>query len=425
MANNKHLNISDRQTIEIGIRNGSTKTAIAETLNKDPSTIAKEIKLHRYKYSNCHLPVECANYSRCKKIKNCRKGCEDYIPFICKRRDKSPGACNGCAKAQNCHYDKYKYVASEADNEYTTKLKESRQGFNISKAEVIRIGNIIEPLIKQGQSLYVILTNHFDEINLSEKTLYTYIEQGLFKSVGIKLSQMDLIRQVNRKLPKSKANLYKPRNDYSYLKGRLYEDYKNYLNENPNANVVEMDTVYNDVTNGPFIQTFKFMRYGFLFCIFHKEKTSSSMNSGVLLLEKILGEELFNLEVEVLITDRGQEFRGLPEIENRDDGSKRFRLYYCDAMASCQKGSLENKHIELRYILPNGVDLYKLGLNNQDDMNLVTSNIDSAPKEKLNGKSPFELMEFLQPQLYKKFQDYNVVKVDKDKVILKPYLLKK
>ncbi len=94
-------------------------------------------------------------------------------------------------------------------------------------------------------------------------------------------------------------------------------------------------------------------------------------------------------------------------------------------MASCQKGSLENKHIELRYILPNGVDLYKLGLNNQDDMNLVTSNIDSAPKEKLNGKSPFELMEFLQPQLYKKFQDYNVVKVDKDKVILKPYLLKK
>ena len=115
----------------------------------------------------------------------------------------------------------------------------------------------------------------------------------------------------------------------------------------------------------------------------------------------------------------------MPNIETREDGTIRTRLYYCDPMMSCQKGSCENMHTELRYILPKETDLYALGLKNQDDMNLVTSHINSAPKEKLNGKSPLELMEFLNPKLFKKFFDFGIAKIDKDKVILKPYLLKK
>ena len=42
-----HLTASDRNIIEVGINNGSTKTAIAQTLGKDKSTIGKEINLHR------------------------------------------------------------------------------------------------------------------------------------------------------------------------------------------------------------------------------------------------------------------------------------------------------------------------------------------------------------------------------------------
>ena len=41
---------------------------------------------------------------------------------------------------------------------------------------------IICPLIKQGQSIYTILENH-PEITQCEKTIYTYIEIGLFKDV--------------------------------------------------------------------------------------------------------------------------------------------------------------------------------------------------------------------------------------------------
>ena len=46
MANNKHLTFDDRMTIEKGLSNGASCKAIGDTLNKDKSTILKEIKTH-------------------------------------------------------------------------------------------------------------------------------------------------------------------------------------------------------------------------------------------------------------------------------------------------------------------------------------------------------------------------------------------
>lgn len=236
---------------------------------------------------------------------------------------------------------------------------------------------------------------------------------------------MDLRRQVSRKLPKNQACQYKKRKDFHYLKGRLYKDFLEILEVDPNFSVVEMDTVYNNVSNGPFIQTFKFIKYGFMFAILHSKKDGTHMLQGVNLLEDILGHDLFKNEVQLLLTDRGSEFVCADEFEVRDDGTRRTRVYYCDPMQSGQKGSLENNHIELRYICPKEVDLYRLGLRTQNDLNLVLSHINSTPKEKLNGKSPIELTEFLHPKLMKKFYNFGLTKIDRDEVILKPYLLKK
>ena len=56
-----HLTLDERRIILTGITNGSTKTAIAQTIGKDKSTIAKEIKLHRTISHKCGFPLECAN----------------------------------------------------------------------------------------------------------------------------------------------------------------------------------------------------------------------------------------------------------------------------------------------------------------------------------------------------------------------------
>ena len=43
---------------------------------------------------------------------------------------------------------------------------------------------MVDPLIKSGQSPYQIVTNH-PELSISEKTLYNYIEQGVFRDFGL------------------------------------------------------------------------------------------------------------------------------------------------------------------------------------------------------------------------------------------------
>ena len=54
----------------------------------------------------------------------------------------------------------------------------------------------------------------------------------------------------------------------------------------------------------------------------------------------------------------------------------------------------------------------------------MVSHINSQPKENLKGKSPLEMMEFLSADLYKKFIEFGIKKIENDEIILKPYLLK-
>ena len=138
---NTHMDLSDRVIIEKGLTNGSTKTAIAKTLGKDPSTICKEVKLHRTLTHKCPYPLECSN-KKCIYGRNCTKDCPDYEPFICKRRDKSPGVCNGCPNFTHCRNDKYVYKAEEAFNSYSETLTVSRQGADTTVDEVKHIGNL-------------------------------------------------------------------------------------------------------------------------------------------------------------------------------------------------------------------------------------------------------------------------------------------
>lgn len=82
-------------------------------------------------------------------------------------------------------------------------------------------------------------------------------------------------------------------------------------------------------------------------------------------------------------------------------------------------------HIQLRYILPKETDLRNLGLVDQNALNLVVSHVDSAPVEKMGGKSPLDVADFMYHDLYEKLMAFGLQNIEKDRVILKPYLLKK
>lgn len=68
--------------------------------------------------------------------------------------------------------DKYYYRATRAQKEYKTVLSESRAGINATEEEIKALDDIVTPLIKNGQSVYMILQNR-PEITQREKPFTT------------------------------------------------------------------------------------------------------------------------------------------------------------------------------------------------------------------------------------------------------------
>ena len=178
-----HLSLDNRKNIELGIVEGLSKTQISNKINRNPSTIAKEIIKHRkLKPRNTfNQDSICIHLKECRR---CTKKCERYQEPYCARRDRNIGACNSCPKIKQCKLDKYFYYATKANEAYEYTLVDSREGVNLNYPELKQIATIMKPLLDKGQTIYQILENH-KEITQCSKTLYTYIEMGLFKDFGI------------------------------------------------------------------------------------------------------------------------------------------------------------------------------------------------------------------------------------------------
>lgn len=273
--NTKQLSLSQRIKIEDMLNQRCRKYEIAKEIGKNQSTIAREINKH--KILKPHNPLKHDNTYNCKYFINCKVctgKCRIYQPISCKDRDRNVGACNNCPNIKSCKLDKYFYKAEEAQKDYEYTLRDSRQGVNLNTSELIELAHIICPLIKKGQSIYTILNNH-PEIKLCEKTIYNYIEMGLFKDWDV--TNLTLKRKVKRKISKKKLKKRKEPADYE---GRTYTDYLEYKIQNPNIPTTEMDTVYN-YQSGPYIQTFIFENTSFMIGILHENKTANSMSESL------------------------------------------------------------------------------------------------------------------------------------------------
>jgi len=235
---NKALTLDERKGIETGIRNGSTKTALADTIGKDKSTVGKEIRRHRILKHKCPMPLECSNYAKCKFHRHCLVSCPSYLKFSCTRRDRSPGACNGCGSYSQCRFNKYYYDANTAHDEYRKELVDSREGVNLAVSQAKEIAAVIGPLLKKGHSPYQIIQDNPD-LGISEKTLYNYISQQVFSVAGI--YDIDLRRKVSRKPSKKLAKTYKKRENRAFLKGMEYKDFLAYKDEHPDAHILLTD----------------------------------------------------------------------------------------------------------------------------------------------------------------------------------------
>jgi len=406
-----HLTLEDRKMIQSAIEEGKSKAEIGRMLGKDPSGISREIKRHReFKSRNTfNRPVLCENRRACKG--RCAGKCENFKEPMCTRRDSIPGVCNGCEKRAKCPLDKYFYNAARADAAYRMILVDCREGINLRADECQAIGTILAPLLKQGQSVYQVLSAH-REIPLSERTIYRYIETGVFKGVGV--DNFSLKEQVNRKQFKGK---YKKRKEPVNYNGRRYSDYLLFMQQHPEMCAIEMDTVYNH-PSGPYIQTFMFPDLGFMIGRIHQEKTNLCMSAAVDLYQSRLGLDLFRKLFGLVLTDRGSEFEMWKLFEYDKQGNSRLNIFYCDPMQSSQKPHVENNHNYVRDIVPNGKSLMCIS---QADIDLMFSHINSTPRKALRGKTPFEVFSF-----YHGVETAGLLgiqEIARDDVILRPSLL--
>lgn len=407
---NSHLTLEDRKKIQEGLEKGLSRTEIAKNINKDISTVAKEIKSKRkLKPRNpFNNPITCTKFKECRI---CHGKCSEYEEIKCTRRDRKVGVCNLCPDISKCRLDKYFYYAKQAHESYLYTLKDSREGVNLNTTEMLEIVDIIKPLLKQGQSIYQILKNH-PEIKMCSKTLYMYIESGIFQDYGI--NNFSLRRQVAMR----KRKKLKKRKEPVNYEGRRYKDYLEFVKENPIIPTTQMDTVYNQ-QDGPYIQTFIFQNTGLMIGFLHPEKTSESMASTLDNLQETLKDDYQKL-FSLLLTDRGSEFEKYELFEvNAETGEIRSNIFYCDPQTPSQKPHVENNHNYVRDIIPNGKSLKNL---TQEDLNLMFSHINSTPRKVLNGKTPYEAFEFLYGNEI--LEKLNIRKIAKDMVTLQPYLLK-
>ena len=119
--------------------------------------------------------------------------------------------------------------------------------------------------------------------------------------------------------------------------------------------------------------------------------------------------------MEILLTDNGHEFIKLDELQQI---LKKTNIFYCHPYSSCEKGSIENNHELLRRVIPQGVSLK---CYNQEDINLLCSNINSLFREELDGKCPFNLIdEFISTDI---LNELGLKQIDPLNVSLIPELL--
>lgn len=397
-GNQKHLTLENRIYIENELNKGTSFKDIAKFLCKDPTTISKEVKAHRlsdwyhkgtfYNAKNfCIHRYHCKKTNACGKIvlcgvkcascPTCNRTCKDFEKERCNRLDKAPYVCNGCPKRINhCTIaHKYTYNARFSERKYREKLSNSRAGINLTKHELCKKDRIISPLIEQGQSPYQIVTNH-PELDISVRTVYSYLDQGLFTARNV-----DLKRKV--KFKPRKCHKTQITNRTVFI-NRTYQDFQ--ALQLPFF--AEMDTVHSSKDSKKTLLTFFFTREKLFLAFLMNRCTEGAVHLVFDRLEKRMGTYEFISVFEYLLTDRGSEFGNPDALETGVDGMQRTSIYYCDPMRSGQKGGLEQAHTMLRMVLPKGTSFEFL---TQWDVNLITSHINSTPRESLGGRTPYSV----------------------------------
>ena len=405
MGRQKHLSLEDRQAIAAGLSEHFSFKAIGRVIQKDCTTIAREVKRNHsvmrtgclgHGYNNCAYSFTCPRTNVCTDCRNrryinkcrfcslCNDNCDRYKPAVCKDLQKPPYVCNGCSrKSTKCTLEKHIYNAEQANKKYLATLSGSRTGLSMSEDDIQRIDSLASPLLKQGQSIHHVYENHKDELMVSEGTIYRLVDMGLLSARNI-----DLPRKV-RFAPRKKKKEFKV--EKACRIGRDYESFLSFSRENPDLPVTEMDTVEGK-KGGKVLLTIHFVKAECMIAFLRERNDARSVTDAFNTLYDKLSPEVFCRIMPILLGDNGSEFSNPSALETGPDGTTRTRVFYCDPSAPYQKGSAERNHEFIRFFIPKGRSFND---RTQDEIDRMMDHINSYKRKILGNRTPYEMMAFL------------------------------
>jgi IS30 family transposase len=276
--------------------------------------------------------------------------------------------------------EKHLYNAAFAQKEYVAVLSESRSGIALPPADLQRIDAMLSPLIKRGQSLNHVYASHADALMVSEKSIYHYMDMGLFSA-----KSLDLPRKVRFRPRKSHHSSFKV--EPACRKNRSFSDYCSFMRQHPDVPVVQLDSVEGR-KGGKVLLTIHFVSSECMLAFLRDYNDAASVTYIFNSLYEDLGAAVFRRLFPVCLTDNGSEFSNPTAIELDNQHQQRTRIFYCDPSAPYQKGSAENNHALIRRVLPKGHPLDAL---TQEDINRVMSHVNAVKRLKLGNHSPYEV----------------------------------
>lgn len=401
----KHLSLEEREAISYMLNANKSFKAIGQALGRDCTTISKEVRSHiktsrvgmpGRPYNNCRHRFNCSKNmlcpncmkrrmrNRCSGCPSCNNVCDNYEPDFCLSLQKPPYVCNGCKKrTTSCTLEKKLYIASHAHNSYKDTFSESHKGICLTENEVKKLDLLVSPLLKKGQSIHHIYANHQDEIMVSESTIYRLVDYSLFEARNI-----DLPRKVRyaKRMQKKHFKI-----DKFCRTHRTYEDFKRFLENNPDTSVVEIDSV-EGIKGGKVLLTIHFKKAECMLAILRDKNDSQSVIDAFNRLYFEMRPDIFTKIFPVLLGDNGSEFSNPCALEFDAQGNRRTHIFYCDPSAPHQKGSAERNHEFIRMFVPKGKSFDSF---TQKDISLMMNHINSYSRKSLGDKTPYDVMEFL------------------------------
>ena len=433
-GNQKHLTLDQRIEIEKGLTENKSFSAIAKLIGKDPSTISKEVRLHAktkerpdagytnppcINRKNCKLTCLCDEQcgTLCKICKKqdmrCIDVCPNYRTAECEKLKKPPYVCNGCGKKTHCLMPRQFYSSKYANDCYRDTLVSSREGINQTPESIQKMNDLLTPLLKEKkQSIAHVYATHAEEIGCSRRTLYTYIDMGIFE-----VRNIDLRRRVRYK--KRKASTSTSSKDRTYRQGHNYEDFRKYIQQHPDTLVVEMDCVEGASGDDKALLTFVWRNCNLMLIFLLENQDQECVSEVFVWLEDELGQELFKKLFPIILTDGGSEFADREDLEHFCNGAPSTTVFYCDPYSFWQKGTIEKNHEYIRYILPKGTSFEHL---TDKQVRLMMDHINNEKRDSLNGHSTYELsLLLLDNRLHEKLR---LRYIEPDDVTISPNLLK-